>query len=279
MLPFIASSYHSPLAAHPDIVLDNLTVGYERHPAVHHLSVSWPAGSMVAVVGPNGAGKSTLLKAMAGQMAPSGGHLRGLDRQTLAYLPQLPAIDRSFPISVLELVLSGLWHEVGALRWWRSEHKDRASAALAAVGLQGFEKRTIDTLSGGQFQRTLFARLILQDARTLLLDEPFAAVDQRTSDDLLAIMHQWQTQGRTQIVVLHDLATVRAHFPLTLLLAREPIASGPTEQVLTPAHLARARGHHEAFEDNAPVCDGPDASLPGALRVYPAHPHSGHGVH
>lgn len=258
--------------AHTDIVLENVTVGYEKHPAVHHLSVSWPAGSMVAVVGPNGAGKSTLLKALAGRVPLAGGRIHGVDPRRLGYLPQLPAIDRSFPISVQELVLSGLWHEVGPLRGWRTGHRQRASEALAAVGLQGFERRTLDTLSGGQFQRALFARLILQDAPTLLLDEPFAAVDQRTIDDLLAIMHRWHRQGRTLIVVLHDLATVRMHFPLALLLAREPIATGPTDTVLTPANLARARGHHEAFEDDAPVCEGSVAGIVPALH----HPHGHH---
>jgi zinc/manganese transport system ATP-binding protein len=253
------------------IVLENLTVGYERHPAVHHLSVRWPAGSLVAVVGPNGAGKSTLLKAIAGRVPLTGGHIRGLEGQRVAYLPQTPDIDRSFPLSVQEFVLSGLWHEVGALGWWRKAHRERASEAIAAVGLQGFERRTLDTLSGGQFQRTLFARLMLQDAPTLLLDEPFAAVDQRTTDDLLALMHRWHEQGRTQIVVLHDLAAVRAHFPLTLLLAREPVAQGPTPEVLTPAHLERARGRQEAFEDHAPVCDVPD--VPDAMDVDPPHRH------
>lgn len=257
-----------------DIVLENLTVGYERHPAVHHLSVRWPAGSLVAVVGPNGAGKSTLLKALAGRVPLTGGHIHGLGGGRVAYLPQTPDIDRSFPLSVQEFVLSGLWHEVGALGWWRQSHRERASEAIAAVGLQGFERRTLDTLSGGQFQRTLFARLMLQDAPTLLLDEPFAAVDQRTTDDLLALMHRWHEQGRTQIVVLHDLATVRAHFPLTLLLAREPVAVGPTATVLTPAHLDRARGRQEAFEDHAPVCDVPDApDLPDAVIADPPHRH------
>jgi len=254
-----------PGPAPADVVLHNLTVGYERHPAVHHLSVCWPAGSMVAVVGPNGAGKSTLLKAMVGQVPLSGGHMEGLGPKQIAYLPQLPAIDRSFPISVQELVLTGLWHEVGAFWSWRASHRDRAAQALAAVGLQGFERRTLDTLSGGQFQRALFARLMLQDAPTLLLDEPFAAVDQRTTDDLLAILHRWHAQGRTVIVVLHDLHTVREHFPLTLLLAREPVAIGPTKLVLTPENLARARGRQEAFEDDAPVCEAPPAPEPVAV--------------
>src|SRR5690606_6531348 len=157
---------------------------YERHPAVHHLSLALPPASLVAVVGPNGAGKSTLLKALAGQLQPIGGRIDGLGpQQRVAWLPQANGIDRGFPISVEELVLLGLWPEVGALGRYSAAHRHTCHAALASVGLLGFEKRAIDTLSGGQFQRALFARLILQDAPVVLLDEPFAAIDQRTTTD------------------------------------------------------------------------------------------------
>jgi zinc/manganese transport system ATP-binding protein len=120
--------------------------------------------------------------------------------------------------------------------------------------LGDFGHRTLDTLSGGQFQRALFARLVLQDAPVILLDEPFAGVDTRTCADLLALMHGWHTQGRTVLAVLHDMAQVRQHFPHTLLLARELVAAGPTAQVLTDAHLQRARHLNEAFDDDAPEC-------------------------
>lgn len=267
--PTTGHRHHHPLTA--DIVLENLTVGYERHPAVHHLSVRLPAGGLVAIVGPNGAGKSTLLKALTRRVAIHGGKVSGIDIDRLAYLPQTPDIDRSFPISVREFVMTGLWREVGALGWWRREHRARTEQALATVGLQGFEQRTLDTLSGGQFQRTLFARMMLQDAPVLLLDEPFSAVDQRTTDDLLRLMHRWHHEGRTLVVVLHDLATVRAHFPTTLLLARELVAFGATEAVLTPQNLDRARGRQEAFEDHAPVCDVPES--PGSLVLAQPHTH------
>lgn len=250
------SSVASPVqAGGAGLALHNLTLGYERHPAVHHLSLAWPWGSMVAVVGPNGAGKSTLLKALAGQIVPLEGEIQGLRGKRLAYLPQTPAIDRAFPATVQELVMTGLWHEVGALRPWRSGHRQQVEQALASVGLQGFAGRTLDTLSGGQFQRALFARLILQDAEVLLLDEPFAAVDERTTEDLLALLHIWHAQGKTLVVVLHDRELVRRHFPQTLLLAREAVAWGDTAEVLSPINLGRAHGLREAFDEDAAVCD------------------------
>ncbi|MDO9437118.1 metal ABC transporter ATP-binding protein [Hydrogenophaga sp.] len=250
----------------PDIELHDLTLGYERHPAVHHLSLKLPPGSLVAVVGPNGAGKSTLLKALAGQLNPIGGHISGLgSQQRVACLPQRSGIDRSFPISVEELALLGLWHEVGALGRYNAGHRRDCHAALAAVGLLGFEKRAIDTLSGGQFQRALFARLILQDAPVVLLDEPFAAIDQRTTADLLALLHLWHAQRKTVVAVLHDLAQVREHFPHTLMLAREPVAWGRTADVVTANHWARALQLQEPFDDGAGPCGAP--STGAAMRT------------
>ncbi|MDO9200021.1 MAG: zinc ABC transporter ATP-binding protein AztA [Hydrogenophaga sp.] len=256
-------------AQRPTIELDNLTLGYERHPAVHHLSLTIAPGSLVALVGPNGAGKSTLIKALAGQLRPISGQLRGLASQRIAWLPQHTELDRSFPIPVRDMVAMGLWHQVGALRRFSAQHRQQCDAALAAVGLTGFEERSLDTLSGGQLQRALFARLILQDAPVVLLDEPFAAVDNRTTDDLLALLHRWHAQGKTVVAVLHDLAQVRAHFPLTLLLARERVAWGPTASVLTRAHWAQAQRMQEPFDDEAPLCKAEAAAQPPA----PLHPH------
>lgn len=259
------SDLHVPSrpVAPPAIVLHDLTLGYERHPAVHHLSLTLPPGALVAVVGPNGAGKSTLLKALTGQLAPLGGRIDGLgEARRVAYLPQHSGIDRSFPISVQELAILGLWHEVGALGRYSAAHRRACHEALAAVGLLGFERRGIDTLSGGQMQRALFARLILQDAPVVLLDEPFAAIDQRTTRDLLALLHRWHAQGRTVIAVLHDLAQVREHFPHTLLLAREPVAWGPTAEVLTAAHWTHALRLQEPFDDGAKPCDTTAQGVP-----------------
>ena len=164
------------------VSFQNLTLGYDRHPAVHHLDTEISEGSLTAVVGPNGAGKSTLLKGMMGAISPLEGNIdfSGFERKDIAYLPQQSEIDRSFPISVLDLVSMGLWREIGAFGRLGRGRRAQVSEAIAAVGLTGFEKRPIGSLSGGQMQRALFARLLLQDAKLVLLDEPFTAIDAKT---------------------------------------------------------------------------------------------------
>ena len=158
----------SPFALPPAIRIEDLTVAYDREPAVHHLTGTFAPGSLTAIVGPNGAGKSTLLKTIAGLVAPDEGtvHMNGLTRRGGAYLPQLAEIDRSFPIDVIDAVSLGLWAEVGLFAAITGGLTARAEAALAAVGLKGFENRQVGSLSAGQFQRVLFARLMLQDAGT-----------------------------------------------------------------------------------------------------------------
>lgn len=157
-------------------------------------------------------------------------------------------------MSVFDVVAMGLWHEIGAFGGLSRSQRERVGAALAAVGLSGFEPRPIGSLSGGQLQRARFARLMLQDAPLILLDEPFAAIDSRTVDDLIALILGWHAEGRTILTVVHDLEQVRRHFPTALLLSREPVAFGPTTQVLTPELLARARRLSEAFDEDAPEC-------------------------
>jgi zinc/manganese transport system ATP-binding protein len=257
----------------PDpIRLVGLTLGYDRHPAVHHLDGTVRAGDLLALVGPNGAGKSTLLKGMAGEIRCLEGRIERTG--ALAYMPQADEIDRSFPLSVLDLAGMGLWRRAGA---WRSLGRRRSTieAALATVGLEGFAARPIGTLSGGQFRRALFARLILQDCPVVLLDEPFTGIDARTVDDLLALIRAWHTEGRTVVAALHDLTQVRAHFPTTLLLAREPVAWGPTARVLTQDNLARARNLSEAWDEGAAICAGPRPGG-GHAHGHGADPHPHH---
>lgn len=236
--------------------LDNLSVCYDRHPAVHHLSGHFTSGSLTAIVGPNGAGKSTLLKAIMGLLPITTGRIEcaALARAEVAYLPQQAQIDRQFPITVLDVVLLGHWQRIGILRAVTAELRDRAIAALAAVELSDFQRRPIRSLSAGQFQRVLFARMLLQDARLILLDEPFTAIDARTTADLLEVVRRWHNEQRTVIAVLHDLEQVRTHFPETLLLARSGVAWGQTAQVLTKDNLKRARQMAEAWDENALPC-------------------------
>ena len=233
----------------------DLTLGYDRHPAVHRLRGEIAEGSLTAIVGPNGAGKSTVLKGVIGTLRPLEGRVtfRGLTRSEIAYLPQHSDVDRSFPIAVADLVGMGLWREIGGFSGLRAVHRARVAEAIAAVGLEGFERRPIGSLSGGQVQRALFARLLLQDARLVLLDEPFTAVDARTMDDLIGLVQRWHGEGRTVLAVLHDFDTVQAHFPRALMLARELVAHGPTAQVLTAENQFRARQMCEA-------CAGPPHS-------------------
>ena len=237
----------------PAIDIKDLTVAYDREPAVHHLTGCFAPGSLTAIVGPNGAGKSTLLKTIAGLVAADEGEVRmnGLTRRGLAYLPQLAEVDRSFPISVIDAVSLGLWAEIGLFGAITGGLTARARAALGAVGLAGFEYRQVGSLSAGQFQRVLFARLMLQDAGVILLDEPFAAIDERTGADLMDLVHRWHEEGRTVIAVLHDIERVRAAFPQVLLLAREPVAWGPAAEALTPENLRRARYISDSWSDAA----------------------------
>ena len=234
----------------------DVTLGYDRHPAVHHLNGEVVQGALLAVVGPNGAGKSTLFRGLAGILKPLSGSidLGGLDIRDIAYLPQSVDIDRTFPISVFDLVGTGLWRTTGFFGGMGKAAREKITQALAAVGLNGFENRSIGTLSGGQMQRMLFARVLLQDARLIVLDEPFNAVDAKTSADLLALVKRWHGEGRTVLAALHDMDLVRQNFPETLLLARGPVAWGLTAQVLTAENLAEARRMCEAFDETAAAC-------------------------
>jgi zinc/manganese transport system ATP-binding protein len=234
----------------------DLTLGYERHPAVHHLTGTVELGAMIAVVGPNGAGKSTLFKGVVGLLRPLAGHIErgGLAPRDLAYLPQVAEIDRTFPINVYDMVAMGLWRHAGLFGSVDRAARDKIEAAIGTVGLSGFEERAISTLSGGQMQRMLFARLLLQDSPVMVLDEPFNGIDARTAADLVALVERWHADKRTVLAALHDLELVRAHFPETLLLAREPVAWGRTADVLTAENLLKARQMCEAFDSNAAEC-------------------------
>jgi zinc/manganese transport system ATP-binding protein len=234
----------------------DVTLGYDRHPAVHHLNGDVASGALLAIVGPNGAGKSTLFRGIVGILKPLAGSigLGDLSARDIAYLPQTVDIDRSFPISVFDFVGTGLWRSTGLFGGMGKSEREKIAQALGAVGLNGFENRTIGTLSGGQMQRMLFARVLLQDARLIVLDEPFNAIDTKTAADLLGLVRRWHSEERTVLAALHDMELVRANFPDTLLLARGPVAWGATADVLTAENLLEARRMCEAFDDTAAAC-------------------------
>lgn len=225
------------------IELDQVSLGWRDRVAVRDVSGVFERGSLTAIVGPNGAGKSTLIKGITGVLNPLRGQIRlsGDSRNEMACLPQVGELDRSFPISAYDFVAMGAWRRVGAWGRFDTAEHERVWQALDTVGMADFSGRIIGTLSGGQLQRALFARLLLHDAKTLLLDEPFAAIDRPTTEDLMHLLSVWHAQGRTVIVVLHDLDMVRAFFPQTLLLAGQAVAWGPTATVLTVENLHLAR--------------------------------------
>jgi zinc/manganese transport system ATP-binding protein len=225
------------------IALTGLSSAHDGRVVLADLTGRFAPGSLTAVVGPNGAGKTTLLRAIAGLHPPCAGRVDcgGLAAGQIALLPQAGTLDRSFPLTCVEAVAFGAWPRLGPFRGVTRAERSAITAALAAVGLGGSVGQLVGALSAGQMQRLLFARLIVQDAPVILLDEPFNAVDAATVADLLALVRRWHAAGRTVIAVLHDLDLVVHVFPQTLLLAREAIAWGPTASVLTPANRRRAR--------------------------------------
>ena len=242
----------------PIVRFDNLTLGYNHHPAVHHLKGEIAAGSLLAVVGPNGAGKSTLLKGIVGELRPMQGRVElvGVERKNIAYLTQQSTLDSTFPIVIQDFVAMGLWSEFGAFRGFDRMARQRVEQAIGTVGLSGLENRPIGQLSGGQLQRARFARVLLQDSPLVLLDEPYGAIDANTVRDLALLVRRWNAEGRTVISVLHDFAHVRQEYPETLLLAREVVARGATAAVLSDANLERARHLAESQGESvdAPIC-------------------------
>jgi len=214
------------------IVLHEVTVRYGLQVALERVSGQFPPASLTAVVGANGAGKSTLLAAIAGGLRLAGGSVQRPIGGLLGFLPQRAAVDTSYPVTVAELVALGGWRQFGAFRAIPASVRARATEAAAIVGLHGNLERRIGALSTGELQRALFARLILEDPAAILMDEPFAAVDAQTTTVLMDQLIRWHRDGRTLIVVLHDLALVRAWFPTTLVLARRCLFWGPTESAL-----------------------------------------------
>ena len=236
------------------ITFENLTAGYDRHPAVHHLCGTLQDNSLTAIIGPNGGGKSTLLKSITGIIKPLSGSINKTGNCRIGYLPQISEIDRSFPLSVFDTVLLGFWSVCGIMGGINKQQRHDALHALEKVGMDSFAHRPVAALSSGQFQRVLFARLMVQNADVLLLDEPFAAIDSRTTADLLQVLLDWHKSGKTVVAVVHDLPQVKKYFPEALLLARECIIWGDTHTVMTEENLRKADNLAREWHDHGEVC-------------------------
>ncbi len=225
-----------------------LTVSYSSRPVLWDVDARFPSGALSAIVGPNGAGKSTLLRAALGLLPADAGQSliegrparKALDR--VAYVPQRDAVDWDFPITVREVVEMGRYRAAGWVRRVRRSERAAVDECLERVGMSAFADRQIGQLSGGQRQRIFLARALAQDASLLVMDEPFAGIDARTESQMLELLSELRDQGRSVILVHHDIGTVRASFDWALLLNVRAIACGPVAETLVPEQLRRAYG-------------------------------------
>ncbi len=226
------------------VEIRNLALGYPELTLFKHLSLDIQAGTTLAVLGANGSGKSTFVKMLLGLMDPLAGRLTwpAGRPQEVGYLAQLTEFDRRFPIRVRDLAAMGAWRGFGLWSGLGRTGRNRVAAALEEAGILDLADRSLHTLSGGQLQRALFARVILQDAPLILLDEPFAAVDQSTEAHLLSIINRWRAEGRAVVLVVHDLSSVLDHCSHALLLGGGMATQGTVEEVLTPDRLV-AQGY------------------------------------
>lgn len=225
----------------------DLTVRYGEGLALESATGTIAQGAMTAIIGPNGAGKSTLLKAALGLVPCTGqalffGQPLAAVRARVAYVPQRASVDWDFPVRVIDVVLQGLYRDLGLLGRLRLSHRRRALECLARVGMEPFAARQIGALSGGQQQRVFLARALAQGADLYLLDEPFAGVDAATESAIITVLKGLRDQGRSVVAVHHDLSTVADYFDRALLLNRRILAEGPVAQVFTPDALARTYG-------------------------------------
>jgi manganese/zinc/iron transport system ATP- binding protein len=231
-------------------VLDvhDLTVSFQRKPVIWDLNFSVSKGSLTGILGPNGAGKSTMILALLGLLPVTSGKVTFFGtsfkevRGKIAYMPQRESIDWDFPIRVIEVVLTGLYHTIGIGRRITRVHRTKALDALDRVGIPHLADRQISQLSGGQQQRTFLARALVQDAEMYLMDEPFAAVDAATEKAIVDILKQFQNEGRTSLVIHHDLHTVAEYFSHVLLLNMRMVGYGPVAEVLTKDNLQKTYG-------------------------------------
>ncbi len=237
--------------------VQQLTVNYDKTAVLWDINFSIPPGTCVGVIGPNGAGKSTLLKSCMGFISGISGSVLFFGkplsqvRKRVAYIPQRLSVDWDFPMTAIDLVLMGCYGKLGLFKWVSKKDKLAAKKALAMVGMEAFEDRQIGELSGGQQQRLFIARAFLQDADIYLMDEPFAGVDMGTEKALVALFEELKKQGKTLIIVHHDLATVETYFDGVIMLNTCLIAAGPTKEVYNKETILRTYGRSSHLIDEA----------------------------
>ena len=237
------------------LAVEGLTVNYDKTPVLWDIHFAIPRAALVGIVGPNGAGKSTLLKSLLGMVGSLSGNVQffgkkiGDVRKKVAYIPQRNSVDWDSPLTVEEVVLMGLYSHLGPFKWAGKKERQQAEAALERVGMRGYAKRQIGELSGGQQQRVFIARALAQNADLYLMDEPFAGVDLATEKSLMALFEELTQQGKTLLVVHHDLSSVERYFKWLILLSTCLVAAGPTSEVFTQDNLLRTYGKSSLFLD------------------------------
>ena len=271
-MPYPASS--STHAPHVAVHVEDITVSYAGKPVLWDIDLDVPPGVLAAIVGPNGAGKSTLLKTILGLVKPAAGHvyIHGLpyyqQRRRVGYVPQRSSVDWDFPTTALDVVTMGLYGSLGWLRRPGRKEKQRALQALADVGMDAYATRQISQLSGGQQQRVFLARALVQQADVYFMDEPFAGVDAVTEKAIVALLKRLRAQGKTVIVVHHDLQTVSSYFDWMALLNVRLLAQGSIDKVYTADNLRAAYGGQIVLlpERTEPEAAEPEAAEPEAAE-------------
>lgn len=238
------------------VEIEDMTVAYDMHPVLWDVDMKVPQGALAAVLGPNGAGKSTLLKAALGLLTAVSGRVKFYvngtlavfkeDKKQIVYVPQSGSVDWDFPTTVLDVVLMGRYGHLGWLRRPGKRDKEMALAVLEKIGMADYRNRQIKQLSGGQQQRVFLARALVQEGAIYFMDEPFKGVDKKTEETIIAILKEMKHQGKTVVVVHHDLNTVRSYFDWVTLLNVRTIACGRTEDVFTAEALKKTYNLQEA---------------------------------